>query len=91
MLVLMLMPNLQVLQNMIHCSDLSNPTKPLNLYVQWVDRLMEEFWKQGDRVRQNCADLLDIKNNFEGASAGARNISNVRQRKCNDRKVTGRL
>merc|ERR1712106_293549 len=42
---------IQVLQNMIHCSDLSNPTKPLTLYVQWVDRLMEEFWKQGDKER----------------------------------------
>ena len=35
---------------MIHCSDLSNPTKPLVLYVEWVDRLMKEFWLQGDKV-----------------------------------------
>ena len=41
---------IQVLQNMVHCSDLSNPTKPLELYKKWVDRLMDEFWAQGDRV-----------------------------------------
>ena len=36
----------QVLQNMVHCADLSNPTKPLELYRQWCDRIMEEFFQQ---------------------------------------------
>ena len=40
----------QVLQNMVHCSDLSNPTKPLNIYIHWVDRITEEFFLQGDKV-----------------------------------------
>ncbi|CAF1272571.1 unnamed protein product, partial [Adineta ricciae] len=40
-----------VLQNMIHCADLSNLTKPLDIYSKWIDRLMEEFWKQGDAER----------------------------------------
>jgi cAMP-specific phosphodiesterase 4 len=39
----------KVLQNMIHCADLSNPTKPLHLYRQWTNRVMEEFFLQGDR------------------------------------------
>merc|ERR1719216_256664 len=43
---------IQVLQNMIHCCDLSNPTKPLPLYTEWVDRLMEESFKQGDKERE---------------------------------------
>ena len=42
---------IQVLQNMIHCADLSNPTKPLDIYVKWTDRIMEEFWRQGDKER----------------------------------------
>jgi len=42
---------IQVLQNMVHCSDLSNPTKPLDIYRKWVDRIMEEFFRQGDRER----------------------------------------
>merc|ERR1719369_2454575 len=48
---------IQVLQNMIHCSDLSNPTKPLTLYVEWVDRLMKEFWKQGDKEREQGLEI----------------------------------
>jgi len=48
---------IQVLQGMIHCADLSNPTKPLHLYRQWVDRLMEELWKQGDKERQLGLDI----------------------------------
>uniref|UniRef100_A0A674HJ72 Phosphodiesterase 4C n=1 Tax=Taeniopygia guttata TaxID=59729 RepID=A0A674HJ72_TAEGU len=42
-------PRPQVLQNMVHCADLSNPTKPLELYRQWTDRIMVEFFRQGDR------------------------------------------
>ena len=49
---------IQVLQNMVHCSDLSNPTKPLPLYKEWVDRLMEEFWAQGDKVRPLTSNLV---------------------------------
>lgn len=37
---------------MIHTCDISNPTKPWNIYNQWVDKVMEEFWKQGDREKQ---------------------------------------
>ena len=37
---------------MVHCSDLSNPTKPLDIYRQWVDRIMDEFFRQGDRERE---------------------------------------
>ena len=37
---------------MVHCSDLSNPTKPLELYMVWVERITEEFFLQGDKVMQ---------------------------------------
>lgn len=42
---------------MVHCSDLSNPTKPLDLYRTWVDRVMEEFFRQGDLERQQGLDI----------------------------------
>ncbi|GFR61551.1 cAMP-specific 3',5'-cyclic phosphodiesterase [Elysia marginata] len=48
---------LEVLQNMVHCSDLSSPTKPLDLYKLWVDRLMNEFFRQGDLERQQGLDI----------------------------------
>ncbi|XP_045160361.2 cAMP-specific 3',5'-cyclic phosphodiesterase 4C-like isoform X5 [Mercenaria mercenaria] len=48
---------IQVLQNMVHCADLSNPTKPLELYKKWLDRLMTEFFRQGDMERAKGLDL----------------------------------
>ncbi|XP_042903673.1 3',5'-cyclic-AMP phosphodiesterase 4C isoform X3 [Parasteatoda tepidariorum] len=48
---------IQVLQNMVHCADLSNPTKPLDVYKQWVDLIMEEFFQQGDKERSQGMDI----------------------------------
>ncbi|KAM6218704.1 3',5'-cyclic-AMP phosphodiesterase 4C [Rhynchocyon petersi] len=48
---------IQVLQNLVHCADLSNPTKPLPLYRQWTDRIMAEFFQQGDREREIGLDI----------------------------------
>jgi len=47
----------QVLQNMIHCADLCNPMKPLEIYRQWTDRIMQEFFEQGDLERELNLDL----------------------------------
>ncbi|XP_024909403.1 cAMP-specific 3',5'-cyclic phosphodiesterase 4D isoform X4 [Cynoglossus semilaevis] len=48
---------IQVLQNMVHCADLSNPTKPLELYRQWTDRITVEFFTQGDRERDKGMEI----------------------------------
>ncbi|XP_054888851.1 cAMP-specific 3',5'-cyclic phosphodiesterase 4C isoform X2 [Poeciliopsis prolifica] len=48
---------IQVLQNMVHCADLSNPTKPLELYRKWTDRIMVEFFTQGDREREKGMEI----------------------------------
>ena len=48
---------IQVLENLVHCADLSNPTKPLQLYRRWVALLMEEFFLQGDREREQNMDI----------------------------------
>ncbi|XP_018344216.1 PREDICTED: cAMP-specific 3',5'-cyclic phosphodiesterase-like isoform X10 [Trachymyrmex septentrionalis] len=48
---------IQVLENLVHCADLSNPTKPLALYRRWVCLLMEEFFLQGDREREQNMDI----------------------------------
>ncbi|KAK7070351.1 cAMP-specific 3',5'-cyclic phosphodiesterase 4C [Halocaridina rubra] len=42
---------------MVHCADLSNPTKPLELYRNWVASIMEEFFQQGDREREQGMDI----------------------------------
>ncbi|KAM6038297.1 LOW QUALITY PROTEIN: 3',5'-cyclic-AMP phosphodiesterase 4A [Chlamydotis macqueenii] len=48
---------IQVLRNMVHCADLSNPTKPLALYRQWTARIMEEFFRQGDRRAERGMEI----------------------------------
>uniref|UniRef100_A0A2K6EXJ2 Phosphodiesterase n=1 Tax=Propithecus coquereli TaxID=379532 RepID=A0A2K6EXJ2_PROCO len=48
---------IQVLQSLLHCADLSNPTKPLPLYRQWTGRIMAEFFQQGDRERESGLDI----------------------------------
>lgn len=42
---------------MVHCADLSNTAKPLELYTRWMHRLMEEFFLQGDRERAAGLDI----------------------------------
>ncbi|VDN14913.1 unnamed protein product [Dibothriocephalus latus] len=42
---------------MVHCADLSNTAKPLDLYTRWMNRLMEEFFLQGDRERAAGLDI----------------------------------
>ena len=42
---------------MIHAADLSNPTKPLELYKSWVDLISQEFFSQGDREREQGMDI----------------------------------
>ncbi|XP_062849852.1 3',5'-cyclic-AMP phosphodiesterase 4B isoform X2 [Trichomycterus rosablanca] len=48
---------IQVLRAMVHCADLSNPTKPLELYREWTDRIMDEFFHQGDRERERGMEI----------------------------------
>lgn len=48
---------IQVLQNMVHCADLSNPTKPLELYRLWTDRIMVELFSQGDHERDKGIEI----------------------------------
>lgn len=47
----------KVLENLVHCADLSNPTKPLPLYKRWIGLLMEEFFQQGDKEREMGLDI----------------------------------
>ncbi|CAH8571833.1 unnamed protein product [Schistosoma mattheei] len=43
---------MQILECIIHAADLSNPTKPLKIYQEWVSRIMEEMFRQGDQEKQ---------------------------------------
>eukprot|EP00743_Colponemidia_sp_Colp-15_P001905 GILK01002075.1.p1 GENE.GILK01002075.1~~GILK01002075.1.p1 ORF type:complete len:592 (-),score=90.24 GILK01002075.1:240-2015(-) len=36
----------------LHAADVSNPTRPLPVYLKWIDRVMEEFFAQGDEEKR---------------------------------------
>jgi cAMP-specific phosphodiesterase 4 len=36
----------------LHTADISNPTKPWMVYQIWADRVMNEFWAQGDEEKK---------------------------------------
>ena len=46
-----------MLRAVVHCADLSNPTRALPLSRQWSERIMEEFFRQGDRERQRGMEV----------------------------------
>jgi len=43
---------LLLMQMMIKCCDVSNPTKSRNIYKGWINRVMSEFFTQGDKEKQ---------------------------------------
>lgn len=43
---------LLVMQICLHCADISNPTKPLEISKRWSGLVQAEFWWQGDQERE---------------------------------------
>lgn len=48
---------LLLLRNLLHAADLSNPTRPQEHYSRWVERIMSEFFLQGDTERELGIDV----------------------------------
>lgn len=66
---------------MVHCADLSNPTKPLQLYRQWTDRIMEEFFSQGDRERERGMEISPMCDKHN-ASVEKNQVTHTHPHKC---------
>ena len=41
-----------ILEVLIHSADIANPCRPARVYKLWTDRVMAEFYSQGDREKQ---------------------------------------
>ncbi|TDH66040.1 hypothetical protein CCR75_004887 [Bremia lactucae] len=41
-----------LLQMTLHAADVSNPAKSLHTYLNWTERIMQEFYQQGDKERE---------------------------------------
>ena len=48
---------MQILKSLVHCADLSNPTKSWEIYSHWTEQVMEEFFRQGDKEKQLGLDV----------------------------------
>lgn len=42
----------EILNILLHNADISNPTKIFKIYEKWVDKVMNEFWRQGDKEKE---------------------------------------
>lgn len=47
----------QILELILHCSDISNPFKPYELCAKWADLVVEEFFQQGDREKSEGLEI----------------------------------
>lgn len=42
---------LDVFSFMLHVADISNPAKPAPMFLYWTDKVLEEFFRQGDQEK----------------------------------------
>lgn len=61
----------EFLNGILHAADISNPTKSTSIYVEWAERVMKEFWNQGDleKEKKMPVSYLCDRNIFTTAKA----------------------
>lgn len=62
---------LQLLEAVLHCADLSNAAKPMRLALQWTDRVLEEFFVQGDQERRLGRDVSPLCDRYSVSKASS--------------------
>ncbi|GMH46197.1 hypothetical protein BSKO_14165 [Bryopsis sp. KO-2023] len=51
-----------LLNMLLHCADISNPVKPLEICKKWADRVLGEFFRQGDLEREKGLSISPMCN-----------------------------
>ena len=54
---------------LIKCSDVSNPTKSWPLYSEWIQRITQEFYNQGDKEKELGLPISPFCNRFQDSTA----------------------
>ena len=52
------------MDTLIHAADISNPVKPFNIYAEWTDRILKEYWNQGDQEREKGLAVSYLMDRF---------------------------
>jgi len=63
---------LLILKTTLHAADLSNPCKPRAMMLRWTERVLAEFWAQGDEERALGMDISPLCDQESGRQAVAK-------------------
>jgi len=67
-----------VLNICLHLADISNPARKTEIAVPWAKRIQEEFWSQGDKVREyNAEAIIAPMNDRKHAESNITHESNL--------------
>jgi len=50
---------------MLHACDISNPSKPWKYTYEWAERILAEFFQQGDRERQRNLPITYLCDRYD--------------------------
>lgn len=53
----------------LHAADISNPCKPQPIMLQWTERVLEEFWAQGDEEKGLGLPISPLCDRASGSKA----------------------
>lgn len=60
-----------VLETLVHAADISGVSKPRPIALQWTDRVLEEFFAQGDQERNMKRDISPLCDRHTVSKANA--------------------
>ena len=55
-----------MLELILHAADIGNPARPLRSCKMWAERVMEEFYDQGDKEREHGLPVTFDRNSEKG-------------------------
>jgi len=60
---------LLLLETILHAADISNPCKPRPIMLRWTERVLAEFWAQGDDEKSMGLEMGPLNNRESGKQA----------------------
>mmetsp|Transcript_31975 Transcript_31975/g.51416 ORF Transcript_31975/g.51416 Transcript_31975/m.51416 type:complete len:120 (+) Transcript_31975:1-360(+) len=60
---------MHLLECLVHAADISNPCKPRPIMLQWTNRVVQEFWAQGDEEMRLGVEVSPMCDRASGTLA----------------------